>query len=131
MSETWGSVAYECAAQCGGVHILEDHYVQEVVDPITGQPLGYGQRGELVLTSFGRSALPLIRYRTGDLVERVEHSFCSCGRTFDLYGGGILGRVDDMKIVRGVNIFPRAVENIIRDFPEIDEFQIVLLNIGF
>lgn len=126
MSETGGSTAYECSEQCGGLHIPEDHYIQEVIDPDTGEPLGYGQRGELVLTSLGRMALPLIRYRTGDLVERVESSFCSCGRTFDLYRGGILGRADDMKIVRGVNIFPSALENIIREFNEIEEFQIII-----
>ncbi|MDA8334107.1 MAG: AMP-binding protein [Peptococcaceae bacterium] len=126
MSETGGSIAYECSAQSGGIHILEDHYIQEVVDPSSGNPLGYGETGELVLTSFGRTALPLIRYRTGDLVKRRESTFCSCGRTFDLYEGGYLGRADDMKIVRGVNIFPSAIENIIREFDGIVEFQIVI-----
>ena len=126
MSETGGSTCYECAEQSGGLHILEDHYIQEVIDPKTTENLSCGQRGELVLTSFGRGAMPLIRYRTGDLVERVESTFCSCGRTFDLYKGGILGRADDMKLVKGVNIFPSAVEDIIREFKEIDEFQIVI-----
>ncbi len=126
MSETGGSTCFECAEQSGGLHILEDHYIQEVIDPKTTENLGHGQRGELVLTSFGRGALPLIRYRTGDLVERVDSSFCSCGRTFDLYKGGILGRADDMKHVKGVNIFPSAVEDIIREFKEINEFQIVI-----
>ncbi|MDO9536366.1 MAG: phenylacetate--CoA ligase family protein [Bacillota bacterium] len=126
MSETGGSTCYECSKQSGGLHILEDHYIQEVIDPRTTENLGYGQRGELVLTSFGRGALPLIRYRTGDLVERVESSFCSCGRTFDLYKGGILGRADDMKLVKGVNIFPSAVEDIVREFNEVSEFQIII-----
>jgi len=126
MSETGGSIAYECSEQCGGVHILEDHYIQEVIDPDTTKSLGYGQKGELVLTSFGRSALPVIRYRTGDLVERVESNYCSCGRTFDLYKGGILGRADDMKHVKGVNIFPSAVESIIREFKKVNEFQIII-----
>lgn len=126
MSETGGSTCYECVEQSGGLHILEDHYIQEVIDPKSCENLGYGQRGELVLTSFGRGALPLIRYRTGDLVERVESSFCTCGRTFDLYKGGIIGRADDMKLVKGVNVFPAAVEDIVREFNEVGEFQIVI-----
>lgn len=126
MSETGGSTSFECAAQPGGVHILEDHYLQEVINPDTGETLGYGQKGELVLTSFGRATIPLLRYRTGDLVERVENTNCPCGRSFDLYRGGILGRADDMKLVRGVNVFPGTLENIIREFREADEFQIIL-----
>lgn len=130
MSETGGSICYECAEQCGGDHILEDHYIQEVIEPHGDKPLGYGETGELVLTSFGREAIPLIRYRTGDLVQRVEHSRCTCGRTFDLYWGGILGRADDMKVVRGVNIYPRAIENIVRAYPSITEFEIVIYEKG-
>ena len=126
MSETGGSTAYECAEQCGGIHIIEDNYIQEVVKPGTDEVLGYGEKGELILTSFGRAAIPLIRYRTGDLVERVPSDFCTCGRTFDLYKGGILGRADDMKLVRGVNVFPSAVENIIRKYIGESEFQIEL-----
>lgn len=126
MSETGGSTAFECAEQCGGVHILEDHYIQEVIDPRTLEPVGYGEQGELVLTSFGRTAMPLIRYRTGDLVERVPYQTCSCGRTYDLYRGGIIGRADDMKVIRGVNVFPSAVEDIIRRHPVINEFQVVI-----
>ncbi|MHB1406230.1 MAG: phenylacetate--CoA ligase family protein [Desulfitobacteriaceae bacterium] len=125
MSETGGSIAYECSHQSGGVHILEDHYLQEVIHPESGEPVGYGEKGELVLTSFGRASMPLIRYRTGDLVERVESHFCSCGRTFDLYKGGILGRADDMKLIRGVNVYPSGVENIVRDFAGVEEFQII------
>lgn len=129
MSETGGSTCYECSKQPGGVHILEDHYIQEVIDPDTGEVLGYGQKGELVLTSFGRTSFPLIRYRTGDLVERVEHTNCTCGRSFDLYRGGILGRADDMILLRGVNIFPSTVENIVREFSEVNEFQIILYKV--
>lgn len=128
MSETGGSTAYECEEQSGSIHIIEDHYIQEVIDP-EGHALGYGEKGELVVTSFGRATIPLIRYRTGDMVERVPYTSCSCGRTFDLYRGGILGRVDDMKIVRGVNIFPSAVENIVRKFESIVEYQIVLFKL--
>jgi phenylacetate-CoA ligase len=123
MSETGGSTCFECKAQSGGIHILEDHYIQEVINQ-TGQPVAYGEKGELVITSFGRGSFPLIRYRTGDLVQRVPHDFCTCGRTFDLYQGGILGRADDMKLVCGVNIFPSNLENIIRGYQEISEYQI-------
>lgn len=128
MSETGGSTSYECEAQSGGIHIIEDHYIQEVID-CDGRPLGYGEKGELILTCFGRATLPMIRYRTGDLVERVPHTTCSCGRTFDLYRGGILGRADDMKIIRGTNVFPSAVENIVRKFADIVEFQIILFKL--
>lgn len=126
LSESGGSTAYECSVQPGGVHLLEDHYLDEVIDPQTGASLDYGERGELVITSFGRGIMPTIRYRTGDLVERVRHDFCTCGRTFDLLKGGILGRADDMKIVRGVNVYPSAVENVVRAFAEVEEFQLVI-----
>src|SRR5205085_8922469 len=73
--------------------------------------------------SFGRGVLPVLRYRTRCLVVRVPPSGCPCGRAFDLYEGGIRGRVDDMKLVRGTNVSPRAVESIVREFKEIDEFR--------
>jgi phenylacetate-CoA ligase len=79
-----------------------------------------------VVTSFGRGFIPVIRYRSRDFVVRVPGSNCSCGRTFDIYEGGIRGRVDDMKLVRGTNVYPRAVEAIVREHGEIDEFQIHL-----
>jgi phenylacetate-CoA ligase len=78
------------------------------------------------VTSFGRGFIPVVRYRTRDFVVRVPGTACSCGRTFDLYEGGIRGRVDDMKLVRGTNVYPRAVEAIVREHSEIDEFQIHL-----
>ena len=82
--------------------------------------------GERVVTSFGRGFIPVMRYRTRDLVVKVPGMSCRCGRTWDLYEGGIRGRVDDMKLVRGTNVYPRAVEAIVREHPEIDEFQIHL-----
>jgi phenylacetate-CoA ligase len=85
--------------------------------------------GERVVTSFGRGFIPVLRYRTRDFVVRVPGSTCSCGRTFDIYEGGIRGRVDDMKLVRGTNVYPRAVEAIVREHPEIDEFQIHLFTL--
>jgi phenylacetate-CoA ligase len=123
-------MVFECDRQPGGTHIIEDHVIEEVLDPDTLAPVPYGERGERVVTSFGRGAIPLLRYRTGDLVCKVPASTCSCGRTFDIYEGGILGRVDDMKIIRGTNVYPRAIEAIVRGFPEVDEFQTVITREG-
>jgi phenylacetate-CoA ligase len=121
---------YECERQPGGMHIIEDQYIEEVVDPITDEALPYGSRGERVVTSFGRTMIPVIRYRTRDLVVKVPSERCSCGRTFDVYEGGIQGRVDDMLLIRGTNVYPRAIESIVRGVPEIDEFQILLETIN-
>jgi phenylacetate-CoA ligase len=126
MTELGTIMIFECESQPGGTHIIEDHYIEEVVDPASGEPVGYGEEGERVVTSFGRGFIPVIRYRTRDLVKKVPGDTCSCGRTFDLYDGGIRGRVDDMKLVRGTNVYPRAVEAIVREYREIDEFQIHL-----
>jgi phenylacetate-CoA ligase len=126
MTELGTIMIFECEAQPGGTHIIEDHYIEEVVDPETDRPVPYGELGERVVTSFGRGFIPVIRYRTRDFVVKVPGSNCSCGRTFDIYDGGIRGRVDDMKLVRGTNVYPRAVEAIVREHGEIDEFQIHL-----
>jgi phenylacetate-CoA ligase len=130
MTEIGTIMVFECSQQPGGTHIIEDHLIEEVLDPVSLEPVGYGERGERVVTSFGRGAIPLIRYRTGDLVCRVPGSNCSCGRGFDIYEGGILGRVDDMKLVRGTNVYPRAIEAIVREFSEVDEFQTVITHEG-
>jgi phenylacetate-CoA ligase len=130
MTEISTIFMFECAHQPGGAHIIEDHVLEEVVDPITDEPVLYGEMGERVVTSFGRSMIPLIRYRTSDLVVRIPASRCSCGRSFDLYEGGVLGRADDMRLVRGTNVYPRAVESIVRSRPEIDEFQIRIVTEG-
>ncbi|MFL5795436.1 MAG: phenylacetate--CoA ligase family protein, partial [Actinomycetota bacterium] len=130
MTELGTVMMFECDHQPGGAHIIEDHYIEEVVDPAGGEPVGYGEAGERVVTSFGRGIIPLVRYRTADLVTRVPASRCSCGRGFDLYEGGILGRVDDMKLVRGTNVYPRAVEGIVREFPGVEEFQLLLTREG-
>jgi phenylacetate-CoA ligase len=126
MTEVGTIMVFECEKQPGGTHIIEDHFIEEVVDPETGEPVGYGELGERLITSFGRGFIPVLRYRTRDLVVRVPASRCGCGRSFDLYEGGIRGRVDDMKLVRGTNVYPRAVEAIVREFKEIDEFRIHL-----
>jgi phenylacetate-CoA ligase len=114
-----GAYGFECAAQ-SGLHVNESEFIAEIVDPATGAP---ATAGELVLSNLGRLGSPVLRYRTGDRV-RVASSPCACGRTFLRLEGGILGRVDDMLIVRGVNVFPGALEGIVRRFPSVDEFMI-------
>jgi phenylacetate-CoA ligase len=126
MTELGTIMMFECDHQPGGAHIIEDHYIEEVIDPESGEPVGYGEPGERVVTSFGRGFIPVIRYRTRDLVVKVPADTCSCGRTFDIYDGGLRGRVDDMKLIRGTNVYPRAVEAIVREYDAIDEFQIHL-----
>jgi len=114
-----GAYGYECEAQAG-LHVNETEFIAEVIDPATGRP---APEGELVLTNLGRLGSPVIRYRTGDRVRLAEGP-CACGRTFARLEGGILGRLDDMLIVRGVNVFPSAIEGIVRRFSAIDEFRI-------
>ncbi len=144
IEEQWGAIAldtagmteistifmFEPADQPGGCHIIEDHFIEQVVDPATGAELPYGEAGERVTTSFGRSAIPLLRYRTGDLVVKSPHTAAANGRTFDLYQGGIIGRVDDMKLVRGTNVYPRAIEQIVRTHDDVDEFQVEIVREG-
>ncbi|MBM7473034.1 phenylacetate--CoA ligase family protein [Subtercola frigoramans] len=130
MTEVSTIFMFEPADQPGGCHIIEDHFIEQVIDPETGKELGYGERGERVCTSFGRSMIPLLRYRTADLVQKMPSSRASNGRTWDLYEGGILGRVDDMKLVRGTNVYPRAVEGIVRTFGSIEEFQLRITREG-
>jgi phenylacetate-CoA ligase len=119
-----GAYGYECEAQAG-LHVNESEFIAEVIDPATGAA---ADEGELVLTNLGRLGSPLIRYRTGDRVRRAA-SPCACGRTFARLDGGILGRLDDMLVVRGVNLFPSAIEAIVRRFP-VEEFQIEVFRAG-
>src|SRR5438876_5393554 len=120
-----GAYGYECAEQAG-LHVNETEFIAEVIDPGTERP---AREGELVLTNLGRLGSPLVRYRTGDRV-RLAEAPCGCGRTFVRLEGGILGRLDDMLIVRGVNVFPSAIEGIVRRFPAVDEFQIEVFRHG-
>lgn len=114
MSELMGpGVAYECSAQ-DGMHINEDHFIVEVIDPETGEPVPDGEKGELVFTCISKEALPLIRYRTRD-ISAVTREKCSCGRTF-LRMKKPQGRTDDMLIIRGVNVFPSQVESVLLGF---------------
>lgn len=118
-----GAYGFECEPQPGGVHLNEREFIAEVIDPKSGAAVREGERGELVMTNLGRIGSPVIRYRTGDLVQ-PSYQPCLCGRPFMLLQGGVLGRVDDMIVVRGVNVFPSAVENVMREFPEIEEFRV-------
>jgi phenylacetate-CoA ligase len=118
-------VAWECAAQAGG-HLPEDAIHAEVVDPETGTPVPDGQAGVLVLTHLAKRATPLVRWWTGDVVV-LDRSRCACGRTHARLAGGVRGRADDMLVVRGVNVFPSAVEDVIRRVAaSASEFRIVL-----
>ena len=118
-----GPLGFECEQRPGGVHLIESECIAEVIDPTSGAAVPEGQPGELVLTNLGRWGSPLIRYRTGDQV-RVTRDRCACGRWFAWMEGGIAGRIDDMIVVRGNNVFPTAVEAIIRRFPEVAEFRV-------
>ena len=120
-----GAYGYECEVQAGP-HVNESEFIAEVLDPVTGEP---AEEGELVLTNLGRLGSPLVRYRTGDRARRVGAP-CACGRTFARLDGGILGRLDDMLIIRGVNVFPSAIEGIVRRFPAVDEFQVEVFRDG-
>jgi phenylacetate-CoA ligase len=124
-----GPVAVECLENPGGLHILEEDYVAEVIDPATGQPVTAGMPGELVLTNLGRTGSPLIRYRTGDLV-RLDPRPCPCGRPWLRLDGGILGRTDDMIHVRGNNVYPAALEAVVRRFHDVGEYRAVVSREG-
>ncbi len=121
-TETAGMIASTCSGLCGGLHINEDRYLTEVVDPNTLEPLSYGERGMMVVTPLVKEAMPLFRYATNDIVELGRSDLCPCGRTLDLFMGGILGRYDDMVKVRGVQLTPQMIEEIVRGFPEVEEF---------
>jgi len=124
LSEMFGpGVAFECQEQ-NGLHIWEDHFLVEVVDP-DGLPCAPGERGELVLTSLTKEAMPLIRYHTGDVTFMMEEE-CPCGRTSAKLHR-FLGRADDMLVVRGINVFPSQIEDVLLKIPEIgDYFQVVV-----
>ncbi len=117
-----GPVSFECWERAGGLHVNESEFLAEVVDPESGRPQDDGVMGELVLTSLGRTASPVIRYRTGDLVVR-RRGTCACGRTLAWLDGGILARADDMVTVRGVNVYPAAIEAVVRRMPAVAEFR--------
>lgn len=120
-----GAHSFECEAQPGGTHAIDSEFIIEVLDPETGKAVDPGEEGELVITNLGRIGFPVFRYRTGDVV-RVATEPCPCGRTFTRFDGGVIGRADDMMVVRGVNIFPAAVENLLRGHDGIEEFRVTV-----
>ena len=112
LSEVVGpGVSAECVEARAGAHVNEDHFLVEVVDPQSGEPVGEGDVGELVFTTLTKEALPLLRYRTGDLAS-VTRAPCACGRTLARMSR-IVGRTDDMLVIRGVNVFPSEVERVL------------------
>jgi phenylacetate-CoA ligase len=129
LSEIIGpGVACECRAQ-NGLHLWEDHFFCEVIDPDTLQPLPAGATGELVITTLTKEALPMIRYRTRDITRLAEEP-CACGRTHRRMLR-ITGRTDDMLIIRGVNVYPSQVEAFLVGFPALaPHYQIVLTRAG-
>jgi phenylacetate-CoA ligase len=120
-----GAYGFSCSAR-DGVHINESEFIVEILDA-TGEARDEGD-GELVLTNLGRWGTPVIRYRTGDRVRALRGT-CSCGRTLVKLAGGIAGRVDDMVTVRGVNVFPSAIEAIVRRFDEVGEYRVELARV--
>lgn len=117
-----GAYGFSCEARTG-MHVNEAEFIAEVLDPETGRPCAEGSTGELVITNLGRVGWPAIRYRTGDIVS-VGTRGCACGRTWLMLPGGIIGRTDDLIILRGINVYPSSIEAIVRTF-EVGEFRLV------
>jgi len=130
LSEVMGpGVSAECAEGRDGAHVNEDHFLVEVIDPRSGEPLPEGEVGELVFTTLAKEALPLLRYRTGDLAS-ITREPCACGRTFARMSR-VLGRTDDMLIIRGVNVFPSEIECVLLAVPELaPHYQLVVQRPG-
>ena len=120
-----GPASYQNPVKPGSLHIISSSYYAEIIDPETGSKVQPGFVGELVLTTLGRFGSPAIRYRTGDYVMRGNRGKCEDCGTYDLkLEGGILGRIDNMIFVRGVNMYPAAVEELIRKYSEIVEYRV-------
>jgi phenylacetate-CoA ligase len=118
-------VSVECPYHCG-LHIAEDHFYPEIIDPETGDPLGYDQLGELVFTTLTKEGLPIVRYRTRDrTILRAEK--CECGRTM-VRMEKVLGRTDDMLIIRGVNVFPSQVEHVLLEFEGLEPQYVIYVD---
>lgn len=120
-----GPVTFECPRRPGVLHVNESMYLCELIDPPTGAPLNTrdGAQGELVITTLGRAGSPVLRYRTGDIVACEADSACPCGRHTMRFAGGIIGRADDMVVVRGTNLYPSALDAIIGRFDNIVEYR--------
>jgi len=126
LSEVMGpGVSMECPAQ-KGAHVAEDHFIPEIIDPDTGEPLPYGSRGELALTTITKEGIPLVRYRTRD-ISVLHPEECSCGRTHARMER-VAGRTDDMLIIRGVNVFPSQVESVLLEFGETEPHYLLVVD---
>lgn len=126
LSEIIGpGVSYECECKHGS-HISEDHFYPEIIDPETLQPLPYGTTGELVFTTLTKTGMPLLRYRTKDLTSLICGT-CACGRT-NVRMTRIIGRSDDMLIIRGINVFPSQVESVILEMPEFEPVYMLVID---
>jgi len=125
LSEVMGpGVSGECLNR-NGLHINEDHFLAEIINPETGEVLPEGYTGELVLTTLSKEGIPLLRYRTRDLT-RLDSSPCPCGRTFRRMAR-VQGRTDDMMIIRGVNVFPSQIENVLLEIEGVEpHYELVL-----
>jgi phenylacetate-CoA ligase len=120
-----GTLGMDCKAH-DGLHVWEDHYIVEVIDPETGEPVNDGETGELVVTALTREALPVIRFRTADMTKVVSREECDCGRTH-VKIAPITGRIDDMLIIKGVNFFPKQVEQALMQIPGMGaNYQIII-----
>jgi phenylacetate-coenzyme A ligase PaaK-like adenylate-forming protein len=127
LSEVIGpGVACECVEAQHGLHVNEDHFLVEVVDPDTGAPLPPGTRGELVFTTLTKEAMPVLRYRTGDIAA-LDPSPCACGRTLARMSK-VLGRVDDMLVIRGVNVYPSEVEAVLLAEPAVGSQYLLVVD---
>jgi len=126
LSEVMGpGVSYECMEK-GGLHINEDHFIAEIIDPDTGEVLPPSATGELVFTSLTKEALPLLRYRTRDITY-IDNTPCACGRTFGRMHR-VMGRSDDMLIIRGVNVFPSQIESVLIDIEGTEPHYIIVVD---
>jgi len=125
MTET-GPATYQCPAEPGVLHVIESAYLPEILQPGTLEPVEPGGTGELVLTTLDRIGSPLLRYRTGDLVRPRARERCACGTAELALNGGILGRCDDMVIVRGVNVYPSAIDELVRGVGQVAEYRVTV-----
>lgn len=126
LSEIMGpGVSIECEKQCG-MHIFEDHFIAEIIDPDTGEILPRGSKGELVISTITKEGIPVIRYRTRDITY-LEYDKCECGRTH-VRMRKVMGRSDDMLIIRGVNVFPSQVESVLMKFSEVEPHYLLVVD---
>ena len=142
MEEFWGARLYDCygttqirsiyATTCesgvlregrrGSYHPAEPFVLAEILDPVSGQPVEYGDEGEVVITNLYQEAAPMIRFRQGDKIRRLPPGACDCGRTWEVWEAGTIARYDDMLKIRGQNVWPLAVEEVVFGYPEVEEY---------